>query len=157
MPLSKKQTKRLTQLRAAQSLLQRAHDHIELAGFDIGTYGSGAGSLRPACYIGTVRAMAGLSDHAYGMPADHGDGPELTIALAQLDKLARPLTDPVRLADIKDEYGEDSVGRIVEGYGFTLDSEGMNVDDQCNAALTMFRRALTEVYRKIEKLEAKSV
>jgi hypothetical protein len=154
-------SKSLNELLATQTLLQRAHDYIETHGFNIADYTSDSGER---CYIGTVRGVAGLDPNPEDQPAASGDGAELVCAFKILDSVAqRRLSDDrkdvVKRDAEQNAYTLDSfepidiaaVGRYVESYGFQFAEEATCNQDEVDEALRIFRKALTKVYKKIEK------
>lgn len=137
-------------LRKAANLLQRAHDNIEIFGFNIDTFGTGNKKPEsdryeqtgPACYIGSLRLAAGVkpSPGAFDIAAE-GDGPELIEALKIMDGIAKRRMKPKDRRTVKSdwkttsefyrettstatEYPADlwSVGRFVEQFGFEVQS-----------------------------------
>lgn len=177
MPSNQKIQKKLAKLRRAQTLLQKGHDYIEAVGFDIDQYGEGAQPV--CCHIGTLRHVADLPEEPlYDETLDEdvaadGDGPELIIAFEFLDKVAKRFLTEEGKGDVKDEYSSKGrVGRFVEYLGFETKKEirnelgislwGMNgnplaLQRQQDEALKIWRKALTAIYREIEKQEAKLV
>lgn len=123
-------------LKKAAKLLQRAHDVIELHGFDIHEYGELAPAdvqegeeIPPMCYIGNIRFAAGIAPtpgadntNAGGWESDatEGDGPELVVALETLDKLAKRRIPAVRKNSVVNEPRPSQVGRFVEALGFEI-------------------------------------
>lgn len=156
---------KIKELRRAQDLLQKAHDRIETHGYDINTYGK-VGLQGPACYIGTVRIVAGVSAWPNKAACDD-DGEELKIALGMLDKvvsrrvqredLEEHLEDVFESADLveeeltKSELKHYAIGRKVEVYGFQVRDGGVGVANEREVALGVFRKALTRIHREIEK------
>lgn len=159
-------------LEAAANILQAAHDHIERYGFDIESYGTTISSEAPRCYIGNLRAAAGIAPHidypvdndGYGNPTPgddpaEGDGPELVLALKALDKIAKKRLKPARKQKVKDRMGEAKhTGRFIEELGFQIRDkyEEKYEDDklsfaefeqvQKDYALKILRKALTEIH-----------
>lgn len=138
-------------LRKAAKLLQKSHDYIEQFGFDITEYDPHYydETNGPCCFIGSVRHSAKInptpgSGSAGDTRADLGDGSELTVALEMLDRCAK-----------KTKYGKEygssfiNVGRFVESVGLCLDSLNMPKYKQKNYALSVFRKALTEIHKEI--------
>lgn len=144
-------------LKKAAKLLQKSHDYIETFGFDINEYNPSHWDDKsqedvergPCCFIGSVRYSAKISPtpgrgDVGDVPADEGDGPELTVALEMLDKCAK-----------KTKYGKEyrhsfnHVGRFVEAVGIDLDQKNMPKYRQNNYALSIFRKAITEIHKEI--------
>jgi hypothetical protein len=152
-------SKSLNELLATQTLLQRAHDYIETHGFNIADYTSDSGER---CYIGTVRGVANLDPNPEDQPAASGDGPELLRAFKILDSIAKKNLSADRKADVL-FTAEDSAhhsggtaafyaaGRYVEALGFQFDAYSTCRQDEVDEAIRIFRKALTKVYKKIEK------
>lgn len=174
MDKRKQLTKRLTKLRAAQALLQKAHDFIEVNGFDINSYEGSFVELElvgakqpPCCYIGTLRKVAGLTPDpdvnctapSYTNVAHLGDGPELVEAFKTLDSVAKPNLDGAHIVDVEETWWASPkalYGRFVEALGLqTVDEGASSVFAQQEHALLTHRKALTKVYRKIEAAEEK--
>lgn len=139
-------------------VLQRAHDYIELNGFDIESY-SGFTANAPRCYIGAVRTAAGIDPAPVQGDAAAGDGPELTRALQILDDLVRDELDEEHTREVFDNFGPDrlygtTTGRFIEQFGFQVQREGydqeLDPEDQVKfeqaRALQLLRQALTKIY-----------
>ena len=133
----------LEELKRTQDLLQRAHDYVELHGFDIDTYtpdtydwddetGRYTGD-GPCCFIGTLRLAAGVNPEpstlvygatprgggggGYDPAVDAGadDGAELRLALEALDNLVRDRLTPADRGRM--ETFAATTGRYIERYG----------------------------------------
>lgn len=156
----------------AADILQQAHDYIEVVGFDIMSYD---GSIAvdqgkadefdpeakigpPMCYIGTIRAFAGVAPSPQydgeieAEDAGAGDGPELRLALETLDRLAREDLEDEYIEGAE-EYGDYAIGRYVEQLGFQvrgkLRNENHGVEDteqEREYALMLLRKALTDIH-----------
>lgn len=139
-------------------VLQRAHDYIEINGFDIESY-SGVGFESPRCYIGTIRTAAGIDPAPADGDAAAGDGLELKLALRTLDDLVREELDQHHLNEVFDNFGEKTgygttVGRFIEQFGFQVQREAIDQGldhDECiefekDRALQLLRQALTKIY-----------
>jgi hypothetical protein len=142
-------------LKRSIKLVQACHDYIEANGFDIYSYDSVPGDApnAPRCYIGTTRCLAGVKPmphHNYvgDFPADEGDGSELTFVLGLLDSCAKR-TKYAQLYKIDHDYR--NVGRYIEMLGLRLAKEGVIPSEQTKFALTLFRRALRDLVKKLEK------
>lgn len=162
-------TTRKTLERAAE-ILQDAHDEIEVYGFDISTYAGdyfdGGETNGPRCYIGSVRAAAGVNPDPVieGVLAHEGDGQELEIALSALDRAARG-SSLIKEAKRKTKaffgvYGdnaevdleheiEQQPGRLIENLGFAYKVDDRDEDEQKYIALAFFRKAITQVQEKL--------
>lgn len=161
--VAKKKTSKAVLERAA-NVLQKAHDLIESGGFNIDRYKSEIGGTINYCYIGSIRAAAGIvprPDGGMKGPADTGDGPELTIALEVLDKTAAK-SRKVSKKSIKKyvkgelrykyyfpgEYNLQYAGRYVEAFGLALDT--LTQKEQEVVALDLLRKALREIHKELE-------
>ena len=158
----------LDELRATQALLQKAHDYIEVNGFNIWAYGNRVLASGERCFIGSVRGVAGLNPcpplDGDGR-ADDGDGAELTYAFGVLDDLAkkRARAQGVSLGTVVADRAPDyRIGRYVERYGIEFvdarrdEDPDKRRDEMAQEALLIFRRALARVYKQIQKAEAGS-
>lgn len=150
----------LDELLRTQALLQKSHDYIEVFGFNIDFY---EGSDGACCHIGTVRKMAGLPADPDGHSPSSGDGPELVRAFKILDGVIKRRLSSNRVEKVKDTVsiwrGEEvqmAIGRYVESYGFQFRDDGddfVGNDAETQEALRIFRKALTKVYKQIEKAQ----
>ena len=131
----------------AADLLQGSHDYIEQNGFNIWKY---VPEKRdgPCCYIGNVRLAAGVRNLPTG-DAGEGDGPELRLSLEVLDNLAQQRIDSGIRNAIEFE-NEFSIGRFIEWLGLNNDEAQHGRDE----ALVFFRRAITQVQKKLEAMPA---
>lgn len=148
----------------AARILQQAHDYIEAVGFDIMVYAPDAyydeetGDLiefdlktmkgEPMCYIGTVRAFAGVNPEP-GDDASAGDGEELRVALDTLDKIAKESLG-VHWRETAEENAYPT-GRYIEALGFQMrdkfrEDYKPNLDKEREYALGILRKALTDIY-----------
>lgn len=175
MAKAKLKTASLEDLQATQALLQKAHDHVELHGFTIHTYadthyrGAAIVPVRVGCYIGTLRMMAGVpaipptigeerrGDDRVQNKADHGNGPELSLALKILDDIAKPWLSDESFEAVVGGY-KHKRGRYIERLGFQTHAgapvptgEETYGGMQAAAALGMLREGLRKVYRAIER------
>lgn len=159
-------------LAAARDLLQRQHDLIEVAGFDIYTaydgHADGPDIWKAArqgdyslidgqsCFIGGARLVAGIDPlWRDELLTDHGDGPELGIALRILDRTALAAADK-RGATVDTMAGEQpwskvqskrlkdfGPGKIAEAYGFAFTD--MDPLDFMRKALRLAAEELGEI------------
>lgn len=158
-------TRNKTTLRKAAKLLQKAHDSIEVKGFNIQTYNPASsniyGPTGACCYIGNIRLAANLNGSP-GYDAGAGDGPELIIALKEMDRIAkRRLRDTSKDAfqEVRDQYSTQSdTGRFVEALGFVIREKYEHLDlskeerneRERDYALKLLREALSDIYKEVE-------
>lgn len=154
----------LKDLKKVQKLLQGAHDYVEINGFDIDVYADYNSGEKPnginhgrVCYIGAMRYAAGLApepDDVYNeIGATDPTVPELTYAYEVLDEIAKRKLDSDTKLDIKRDH-TNTHGHYVEALGYDIRDGDRDYDQQAEAALKIFRRALTKVYKDIEKAQA---
>jgi hypothetical protein len=149
-----------TVLKRTQGILQRTHDYIEAEGFNITVAITEEGSkadfkkgrkgkakLGPCCYIGGVRLAAGVDPDWAGVATDKGDGPELTLALEVMDQVVARSKDA---AAARIRWYSPLPGKLAEALGFALRVQGVSNENQKARALTLLRRALRDVYKKLE-------
>lgn len=129
-------TKEPTTLECAAETLQAAHDYIEVNGFDITTYEP---YNKASCYIGTVRLVAGLSPKPR-----QGHKAAVTAALKMLDQIA--IDEGADLIFGKREGGTSGAGKFIESLGFQKAAEDLTDNEQRDYALTILRKALTEIH-----------
>lgn len=143
---------KMKELKKAQKILQRAHDYIEMAGFDIDFYQPEMTPFMgediiigrnkklvdhgPCCYIGATRLVAGVRPNPSN-GTDSEDGPELTLALRALDATC---------CEVRTD--ETEPGRVIE-------AEGLEDHHKKDEALLTYRSALTAVYNEIESRKRK--
>jgi hypothetical protein len=127
------------ELCAAGGRLQKAHDYIEVQGFDIGECGERGAAC---CYIGSVKVCTG----SRGEPGfERGSG--VKAALRLLDDLAP--SDYKRRAREEATRGLSHLGRAVELMGFKTCVGDRQ--EQASVALPVFRQAIREVQREMER------
>lgn len=142
-------------------ILQKAHDYIEVNGFDIESYTGYTREIGPTgpprCYIGAIRTAAGLDPAPHDGDAGHGDGEELILALTTLDNLVCDELEQERLDGVSVEFGKGygtTTGRFIEAFGFQIQREGLKqglegdeADEfEQQRALELLRKALTNIY-----------
>lgn len=176
----KKRSKR--DLEKAQKLLQRMHDYIEVHGFNIDVAAEesvewtdklkreirrgniNAVNVERVCFIGGARLAAGVDPDGYGEGTDSGDGPELTIGLEALDRVAE--MSPEGKKAIENNCRGKQPGGIAEAFGnifqrtLTKDLDWASTDyeeriktlrkREAEHALGVIRQALTVVYNELE-------
>lgn len=145
-------------LNAARGILQRQHDWIEIAGFNIGTMGPLVGAeereaaknghfediVGVACFIGGARLSAGIHPQ-WNEITDEGDGPELTVALELMDEAVLRMVGQEAYDSLRDRTGreiEEGPGKLAERYGFEQEEHWTR--DLAGADSTAFNRAQGE-------------